>query len=343
MCSFDGAAENLREAGESEEEFQRIRCKFIEYCKGCASCTHLYQHADRMVTYHTIKIPDTVLKSLTQERFDGVYDKTSQQLKAMEQYLTGNLFAEFSEALALLFYVILPGQSRHQIQSVWYKMGWSSLVKCMEQCTRKPTDEEMDKIRAACAQDGPLLPAYIQHGQITDECLFKALPWKGPSGDCDLKGMKSQRFVQLTNPDVQAQTLAHLAAKQDKKVQASERKVVTAARKATKAKNLVVGKGAYQGRRQTVSLAVKNNLRSLSQSARCEAGDTKCLSCPVLFSVLRSKPEHKTAMWFCEKCECYQCSLCANERDFGEKHVKSCGSEDKDQEQDIQEAEAQGG
>ena len=155
--------------------------------------------------------------------------------------------------------------------------------------------------------------------------------------------MKSQRFVQLTNPDVQAQTLAHLAAKQDKKVQASERKVVTAARKATKAKNLVVGKGAYQGRRQTVSLAVKNNLRSLSQSARCEAGDTKCLSCPVLFSVLRSKPEHKTAMWFCEKCECYQCSLCANERDFGDKHVKSCGSEDKDQEQDIQEAEAQGG
>ncbi len=91
-------------------------------------------------------------------------DKTSKRLKAMEQYLTGNLFVEFSQAWALLFYVILPGQSRHQIQNVRYKMGRGSLEKCMEQCTRKPTDEEMDKIRAACAQDGPSLPAYIQHG-----------------------------------------------------------------------------------------------------------------------------------------------------------------------------------
>jgi hypothetical protein len=48
-------------------------------------------------------------------------------------------------------------------------------------------------------------------------------------------------------------------------------------------------------------------------------------------------------MWFCEKCEQYQCSVCANQKEFNEKHVKQCSSENQDQEQDIQEADAQDG
>ena len=200
----------------------------------------------------------------------------------------------------------------------------------------------MVQFEAACAPGGPLITDYIRDGGVTDQSLFKTLGITGPSGDCDGKSMKSQRFVQLTHPTVQAATLARLAAEKDKKHQAAERKEGRAERKNIKAHNLIVNKGAYVGRRQKVTLTVMNSLRALSQAVQDPAAnDTKCMSCSVLFSILQTKPEHKTGMWWCPKCDNFQCSLCCAEKDFNAKHVTHCSEVDMELEEQIRDADAE--
>ena len=99
---------------------------------------------------------------------------------------------EFTQVLALLFYVILPAQSRSVVRNVWLDLGWDDdLDQCMSHCTNPPCDEEMVKIKAA---KQTLKLEWIKKGSLTDaEILAETKVRAGPSGSCDSKGMKGQR------------------------------------------------------------------------------------------------------------------------------------------------------
>ena len=79
----------------------------------------------------------------------------------------------------------------------------------------------------------------------------------------------------------------------------------------------------------------------MSQAVQPGPGDTKCMSCTVLFSVLKQKPENNTAMWWCSVCQEYQCSLCLSEKDFPSSHVAKCSQSNDEQEEEIQEDDAE--
>ena len=155
---MDGVDANLKMAGLSEEDFARWDALLMVFLKLCASATHIQQHADKMPTFHTIKVPDEALRTVTQIEFDQYCEWTVRALDGMAQHLQDTpMFMEFAQAIAILVYIILPKQTPFQVTRVWTNLGfYGSLELCLANSASKPSDAQLEYIRAKV--HGPQTP-----------------------------------------------------------------------------------------------------------------------------------------------------------------------------------------
>jgi hypothetical protein len=252
MC--DGVNDHLDlcktlEAFGDYEEKHRVLFKLV------ANATSHTQVCDLLKFFHTIKVPDEVLRTITQQDFDRWVGEMTPLLPRFQRCVDKHMFMEVIQVLALLFFVQLKRLDQYQIEQKWASIGWfDNLNNCLARCeTRGDIGDEDYKMYEAAIP--AMAEEFVREGRCS-YAFMRSIGLPCPGLDPDGKSDKSQQCIILTSEGQKTRVLARLQLVQQQNKERDELKERKAARLEQKA--------AAGSKRKTMSTGVRKQLRAES-------------------------------------------------------------------------------